>query len=141
MTASAEDAAATMEVPPELLHLAGPLLDALARSGLSIVATDPRQPDNPMVFVNAAFTRLTGYPPPEVIGRNCRLLQDARTDWQTTLRIGEALRLGQAFDAELLNRRRDGGTFWNRLVIVPIPDGSGRPAFFIGTQTDVTAAR
>jgi PAS domain S-box-containing protein len=113
----------------------------MARSGLSLVATDPRQPENPIVFVNAAFTRLTGYAPSEVIGRNCRLMQDARTDRQTIMRIGEALRLGQPVDVELLNRRKDGGAFWNRLVIVAIPDGAGRPAYFVGTQTDVTAAR
>jgi PAS domain S-box-containing protein len=139
MTAAAEDTGTA--APPELVRLAGPLLEALACSGLSLVVTDPRQPDNPIVFVNAAFTRLTGYPPEEVIGRNCRLLQDAQTDRQAIARIGDALRRGQSVDVELLNRRRDGGTFWNRLVIVPIPDGPGAPAFFVGTQTDVTAAR
>jgi PAS domain S-box-containing protein len=142
VTASAEDVAtAGMNTPPELLRLAGPLLDALVRSGLSLVATDARQPDNPIVFINAAFTRLTGYAPADVVGRNCRLMQDTRTDQQTILRISEALKLGQPVDAELLNRRKDGSAFWNRLVIVPIPDGSGAPAFFVGTQTDVTAAR
>jgi PAS domain S-box-containing protein len=134
-------AAADMAAPAELLRLAGPLLDAMARSGLSLVATDARQPDNPIVFVNAAFTRLTGYAPLEVIGHNCRLMQEARTDRQAVTRIGEALRQGQPVDAELLNRRKDGSAFWNRLVIVPIPDASGAPAFFVGTQTDVTAAR
>ena len=141
MTAAGQDTGTGLIAPPELVRLAGPLLDALAQSGLSLIATDPRQPDNPMVFVNAAFTRLTGYAAEEVVGRNCRLLQCAQTDRQTTKRIAEALRQGQAVDAELLNRRKDGGIFWNRLVIVPIPDGSGAPAFFVGTQTDVTAAR
>lgn len=141
MTAALQDTGTGPVAPPELVRLAGPLLDALAQSGLSLIATDPRQPDNPMVFVNAAFTRLTGYAAKEVVGRNCRLLQSAETDRQTTARIADALRQGQAVDAELLNRRKDGATFWNRLVIVPIPDGSGAPAFFVGTQTDVTAAR
>ncbi|SHK06373.1 PAS domain S-box-containing protein [Roseomonas rosea] len=129
------------EVPAELRRLAGPLVDAMARSGLSIVVSDPRQADTPVVFVNAAFTRLTGYAPGEIIGRNCRMLQAPGTDGQVRAAIGEALRQGQPFEAELLNRRRDGSLFWNSLVIVPVRDEAGRLAYFLGTQADVSAAR
>jgi PAS domain S-box-containing protein len=128
-------------VPAELQHLAGPLFEAMARAGLSIVVTDPRQPDGPIVFVNAAFTRLTGYEPQEVIGRNCRLLQGSDTDRGTVAAMAAALRKGQPFEAELLNRRKDGTPFWNALVIAPVPDRAGRLAFFLATQMDVTAAR
>ena len=128
-------------VPEELRRLAGPLVDALARSGLSIVVSDPRQADNPVVYVNAAFTRLTGYAPEEILGRNCRMLQPPDADPGLRAEIAAALRQGQPVEAELLNRRRDGGLFWNSLVIVPVRDGAGQLAFFLGTQADVTAAR
>ncbi len=59
----------------ELKQHGGPIFDALARSGAAVLVTDPRLPDNPLVFVNEAFTRLTGYSSDEVLGLNCRFLQ------------------------------------------------------------------
>jgi PAS domain S-box-containing protein len=125
----------------ELRRLAGPVFTALGRSGTSVVVVDRRLPDDPIVFVNEAFTTLTGYAPQEVLGRNCRLLQGEGTDRSAVADIRAALHRGEQVEAEILNYRKDGSTFWNSMLILPIPDDREAPAFFLATQTDVTAAQ
>lgn len=122
-----------------LRALAGPLFDALVGSGMAISVTDPRQADDPIVFVNAAFEALSGYDATEVVGRNCRFLQTDDTDPETVARIAKALATTGAASADLLNARRDGATFWNRVSITTVRDASGAPAFRIATQMDVSA--
>jgi PAS domain S-box-containing protein len=123
----------------ELRQLAGPVFAALERSGMAIAVTDPRRDDNPIVFLNAAFTRLTGYGA-DAIGRNCRFLQSSETDEQAIAEISTALANGEPVDVEILNFRKDESRFWNRLSIVPVLNQTGQPAFFLSTQVDVTAA-
>ena len=57
-----------------------PFAAAIRATRMSMLITDPRQPDNPIVFANNAFLRLTGYKREEVVGRNCRFLQGPETD-------------------------------------------------------------
>ena len=121
-----------------LRALAGPLFDALVGSGMAVAVSDPRLKDDPIVFVNAAFEALTGYDAAEVVGRNCRFLQTAETDAETVARIAAALAQSGAANADLLNARRDGSKFWNRLNITTVADADGRPAFRIATQADVS---
>ncbi len=118
--------------------LAGPLFDALATSGTAITVTNPRLDDDPIIYVNAAFESLTGYAANDVIGRNCRLLQAAATSRDTVSRIAAALRDTGVITLDLLNQRRDGTPFWNRLSITTIPDSSGAPAYRFATQLDVS---
>jgi PAS domain S-box-containing protein len=125
----------------ELREKAGPMFSAMEFSGLPMLATDPRLPDNPIIYVNDAFSRVTGYAPGEVLGRNCRFLQDPQVDQEILAHIRETIRAGQPISAEILNRRKDGTPFWNRLFITPILDQSGKPLFFLSTQIDVTEAR
>ena len=124
----------------ELRLLAGPIFSALERSGLPMVATNPQLPDNPIVFVNEAFSQITGYSPAEAIGRNCRFLQAPETDERVITQIREAVRSGRAISIELLNRRKSGNLFWNHVFITPICDEKGEPLFFLSTQVDVTQA-
>lgn len=124
----------------ELRRVAGPIFSAFERSGLPMIATNPRLPDNPIVFVNEAFSRITGYPPEEAVGRNCRFLQAPDTKQDTLLQIRGAITSGRAISVELLNRRKDGTLFWNHLFITPITGKGGEPLFFLSTQVDVTQA-
>ena len=140
-TASRTDSAAAGALNAELESLGGALLQALRSSDLSMVLTDPRLPDNPIIYVNEAFTRLTGHAADAVRGRNCRLLQGPETEAATVAAISAAVREGRPVHAELLNYRADGVAFWNALRITPVHDGSGQPRFFLGTQTDATGAR
>jgi len=106
--------------------------------GLSVVVTDPRLRDDPIVWVNDGFTRLTGYDAETVIGRNCRLLQGPRTDRATIARLRDGLERDQVVSELLLNYRRDGSPFWNRIVVGHVRDESGAIAYRVGVQADVT---
>ncbi|KAF3883874.1 MULTISPECIES: MHYT domain-containing protein [Nostocales] len=111
---------------------------AIADASNAIVITDPRQPDNPMIFCNPAFESMTGYSQQEVIGRNCRFLQGPGTDPMSVEQIREAIRLGHECQVIVQNYRKDGTPFWNEVTISPVKDKSGRIINFIGIQTDIT---
>jgi len=69
-----------------------------------------RLPGVPIVYANAAFYSTTGYPPAEVLGRNCRFLQGPGTDQGTVERLRDAIRNGREIHCEILNYRRDGAS-------------------------------
>ena len=91
--------------------------------------------------MNEGFERMTGYPVAEVLGRNCRFLQGPDTDAASVAEIRAALAESRECVVEILNYRKDGTTFWNRLSITPVRDPSGAVTHFIGIQSDVTARR
>jgi PAS domain S-box-containing protein len=114
---------------------------ALGQAGLPMVVTDPRRAGNPIVFVNAAFTQMTGYPPDEALGRNCSFMQGPKTDPETVGAISRALRERTKITVEVLNYRRDGTPFWNALHISPVFGPDGELLYFFGSQLDVTRQR
>ncbi|TDQ82008.1 PAS domain S-box-containing protein [Dongia mobilis] len=103
-----------------------------------IVICDATQPGYPVTFANQAFTRITGYAPDEIIGRNCRILQGRDTDREALDRLRRALSQQRAINITLRNYRKDGRTFWNELSISPVADESGRVVQFVGIMSDVT---
>jgi PAS domain S-box-containing protein len=111
----------------------------VAAEGVTIA--DARQPDRPLIYVNEGFERMTGYPVAEVLGRNCRFLQGPDSDTMAVAEIRAALREHRECVVEILNYRKDGTAFWNRLSITPVRDSSGEVTHFIGIQSDVTARR
>lgn len=111
---------------------------ALAATAEGVTIADARLPDNPLIYANAGFERLTGYAVKEVLGRNCRFLQGPDTDRDTLERLRSAIRQKQPCTVQLLNYRKDGTAFWNRLSITPVRDASGAVTHFIGVQSDVT---
>jgi PAS domain S-box-containing protein len=113
-------------------------LDA-AHEGITI--SDVRQDDNPIVYANEGFERLTGYGVEEVLGRNCRFLQGSGTDPAAVESLREAVRHGRACTVEILNYRKDGTPFWNRLAITPVRDADGELTNFVGIQSDTTARK
>lgn len=122
----------------DLRALAGPMFDALASSGTAIIVTNPRMPDDPIIYVNAAFEALTGYAAAEVLGRNCRFLQAPATDRVAVAEIADALRNNVPVVVDLVNQKRDGTPFWNRVTISNVCDADGRVMFRLGTQSDVS---
>jgi len=107
-----------------------------------MVVTDPRQADNPIVLANHAFLELTGYSAEEVIGRNCRFLQGPETDPRDLDRLRRALAGRQEhIELEIVNHRKDGTAFWNRLLINPVTDEEGQLIYYFSSQKDVTALR
>lgn len=126
---------AATAVPIPLSRLQELALEA-ATEGITI--SDLRQPDTPIVYVNQGFSLLTGYPLDEVIGRNCRFLQGSDTDPATIARLRDALDRGVACSVDILNYRKDGTPFWNRLSITPVASDDGELTHYVGVQSDIT---
>lgn len=112
-------------------------LDGFSRMRLSMVITNPAIEDNPIVYVNDAFERTTGYARTAAIGRNCRFLQGEETDKRAVDRLREAVAKGQDITVDLTNYRANGEKFLNRLIISAIPDSEGNPLYFLGIQREM----
>lgn len=115
-----------------------PFAAAIRATRMSMLITDPRQPDNPIVFANGAFLRLTGYSRDEVIGHNCRFLQGPDTDPLAVDIIRRAVDDVVDVSVDILNYRKDGSSFWNALLISPVSNEKGELQFFFASQLDVT---
>ncbi len=112
---------------------------ALAQaSDAAVVLVDATQPDYPIVMVNDVFQRITGYAEEEVIGRNPRFLQGPDTDRAVVAEIRQAIEHGEIIRREILNYRKDGSTFWFRLVLLPVRGPDGRILAYASIQPDVT---
>ncbi|MGY1857198.1 diguanylate cyclase domain-containing protein [Modestobacter sp. SYSU DS0290] len=114
------------------------MLRAVAVASNGIVIADARRPDQPIVYANTAFLRITGYPEAEVLGRNCRFLQGPDTDASQVQPIRRRILAGRDVHAVLLNYRRDGSPFWNEIRVSAVWNG-GEITHYIGSQLDVTA--
>ncbi|MGE7368375.1 PAS domain-containing protein [Neorhizobium sp. NPDC001467] len=115
-----------------------PFAAAFKATRMPMIVTDPNQDDNPIIFCNAAFQKLTGYSNDELIGRNCRLLQGPETSRAAVLRIREAVSTGKDISIDILNYKKDGSTFWNALFVSPVRDDGGKIVYFFASQLDFT---
>ncbi|WP_338740339.1 PAS domain-containing protein [Haloplanus salilacus] len=111
---------------------------AMDEAPVGITISDPEQEDNPVVYANAAFERITGYPTEEVLGRNCRFLQGEDTDPETVATMRRAIENWNPVTVDVRNYRRNGEEFWNEVTIAPLHDDDGEPSHFVGFQRDVT---
>jgi len=120
---------------PDKLRL---LERAVTASTNSIVISDPNLPDDPLVYVNPAFERTTGYASEEVLGRNCRFLQGEDRDQPALAKLRTAVHEGLHCTVVLRNYRKDGTLFWNELSVYPVHDEENRVTNFVGVQNDIT---
>ncbi|WP_404377696.1 EAL domain-containing protein [Vreelandella aquamarina] len=120
------------------LHL---LQRGIEASPNGVLMSDATKHDMPIVYANEAFCRLTGYTLDEVLGKNCRFLQGDKTDPAAIATLRQALATKTKAQVTLLNYRKDGSPFWNRLAISPVIDKLGQCTHFIGTQEDITRER
>ncbi len=118
-----------------------PFSAAVRATRMPMLITDPNQPDNPIVFANAAFSKLTGFGHEEILGRNCRFLQGPDTDQDSVAQLRGAIAARESIELDLLNYRKDGSTFWNRLLVSPVFDEEGQVTYFFASQFDVTVER
>ena len=114
---------------------------AVEMTRMPMIVTDPRQPDDPIVFANRAFLDLTLYEEEDIVGRNCRLLQGPDTDRDTVAEVRAALAERRAVAVDILNYKADGTPFWNALYIGPIFDRDGELLYFFASQMDITQRR
>jgi len=111
---------------------------ALESAMLGITIADVQQDDNPLIYANEGFERITGYSVDEALGRNCRFLQGSGTSPEPVSTLRRAIGAGEPTSVDILNYRKDGTPFWNRLDVLPITDEGGSVAHFLGFQRDVT---
>lgn len=123
--------------PPERDALSAIRDRAIQATDVSLVITEAR-PGAPIVWVNDAFTRTTGYTLEEVVGRGPNLLHGPQTDRAAAARIGDAVRAGRSTTETVLNYRRDGTAFWNQVSVSPVRDATGTVTHWVGIQVDVT---
>ena len=114
---------------------------AVSASSNGMIITDPNLPDNPIIYINPAFERITGYTSEETIGRNCRFLRDFGEEQPNLAELRHALKEEREWSGTLRNYRKDGTVFYNELYIAPVHDGDGQLTNFIGVQKDVTERR
>ena len=105
---------------------------------MSVVFSDPNLADNPMIYVSDEFEKQTGYSPEEAIGQNCRFLQGPDTSSEAVKAIRHGLKAETRFTIDILNYRKDGTSFVNRLRIRPIYDDEDRLLFYAGAQNPVS---
>ena len=103
-----------------------------------ITLSDPDQEDNPIVYANKAFEKITGYSQEETVGRNCRFLQGQERDQEELQQVREAIKNAKPVEVTLKNFRKNGELFYNRLSITPLFDNEGHLIYFLGVQYDVT---
>ncbi|XP_022140478.1 phototropin-2 isoform X2 [Momordica charantia] len=112
------------------------LATTLERIEKNFVITDPRLPDNPIIFASDSFLELTEYTREEILGRNCRFLQGPETDQETVSKIRDAIREQREITVQLINYTKTGKKFWNLFHLQPMRDETGELQYFIGVQLD-----
>ena len=130
------DAFANLSIEPRQL-----LVELANQTELALTLSDPHASDNPLVYCNPAFEKLTGYSRSEVIGRNCRFLQGENSAKSAIGDLSTALKSRKYSLVELVNYRKDGSPFWCAVHVGPVYHADGRLAYFFGSQRDVTELR
>ena len=114
---------------------------AIETTRMPMLVTDPKLPDNPIVFANRAFLSMSGYSHDEIFGCNCRFLQGPDTSRATVAAIRDAVAERREFSTEILNYRKDGSSFWNALYISPVYNQNKELVYFFASQLDVSRRR
>jgi len=140
----AQGSADSQRIEAEVLGLdsgTDPFVAAVRATRMPMIITNPRLDDNPVVFANDSFCRLTGYGRDEILGRNCRFLQGDDTDPAAVRAIHDAVEAVRPIEIDIRNHRKSGEPFWNRLLLAPVFDEAGKLAYFFASQVDVTLER
>ncbi|WP_434684357.1 PAS domain S-box protein [Pseudanabaena minima] len=91
-----------------------------------------------IIYVNEAFTSITGYHPHEVLGQTPKILQGVKTDRAELQKVRQALSVWESITVEVINYRKDGSEFWNEFSLVPVADAKGWYTHWIAVQRDTT---
>ncbi|WP_028486871.1 sensor domain-containing diguanylate cyclase [Thiomicrorhabdus chilensis] len=115
------------------------LIQGLTNAGYAVSIADAQQPDLPLIFVNQVFSNLTGYTPEEVIGKNCRFLQDETTSQTALKTIREAIQSHSTCQVQLTNTTKSGRRYLSQLTLFPVFDDNHKLTYYLGFQRDLSA--
>lgn len=128
-----------MERPNSITALIAAAITQSPEIGFTV--SDVKQEDMPLVYVNSGFEHVTGYAASEVLGRNCRFLQQENRDQPDIRRIRQAIENRQPVNAVLQNYRKSGEVFYNHLFLFPLNNEQNSADYYIGIQVDVSKTK
>lgn len=112
------------------------------KDAILITEAEPIENEGPkIIYVNEAFTRMTGYTAEEVIGKTPRILQGPDTNKEELTRLKESLKRWEPCDVEVLNYKKNGEPFWNNFTVAPVANESGCYTHWVAIERDVTERR
>jgi PAS domain S-box-containing protein len=114
------------------------LTTAITQSPAVIVITDRK---SNIEYVNPRFEEITGYSTAEAIGKNPRILQSSKTPRETYQSLYKAMKKGESWQGDFLNKRKDGSFFWENAIISPIRNEKGKITHFVAVKQDITAQK
>ncbi len=114
---------------------------AIHSAPVGITIANIKLEDEPLIYINDGFVDITGYERQEVIGQNCRFLQGEKTSELKVKKLRKAIDKGEMETVELLNYKKDGAEFWNRITITPIQNNSDEITHYLGFQEDITDSK
>jgi len=112
------------------------VFDALVENCFDSVMISEATPKNPIVYVNKAFTDLTGYSAEEVLGKSPGLLQGSGTDASVLQRLHADMAAGRVFEGKAVNYRKDGSHFTMWWRVIPVTCNSAQPMYFVAFQRE-----
>jgi len=127
--------------PQGMEHQDFSLVQSLTSGQKCFVLSDPKLPDNPIVFASPGFYEMTGYTSKEVLGRNCRFLQGPGTDPKAVDVIRKAVATGTDATVCLLNYKADGTPFWNQFFMAALRDSDNNIVNYVSTCSPATEAQ
>jgi len=111
---------------------------AIEQSAMGVVVCDVQQPDDPIVYCNSAFEKLSGYTRDEVLGLNCRFMQGNDSDQEQVSELSKAIAERRSCQVTVKNYRKDGSCFWNQITISPVYSSNGSVSHYLGSLLDVS---
>ncbi|MEO1794463.1 MAG: PAS domain-containing protein [Pseudomonadota bacterium] len=130
---------ATRGTPCPVASISKTLSRFVRESPIALTLASPSFDDCPLVLVNAAFSKLTGYSEEYALGRNCRFLQGSGTEQAAKERLRNSIGAERDIIVPITNYRRDGTKFRNLVFVFPIFDTHGTLLYMMGSQYDITA--
>ena len=114
---------------------------AIESSVNAVLISDNRRPENPIVYANHAFERITGYPRREALGRDVLFLQEGDREQPELEALAAAVREERPYRAVLRSYRRDGSMYWTEVHVAPVTNDEGKVSHFVTVLNDITEAR
>jgi PAS domain S-box-containing protein len=117
------------------------LVHAVASSHEGITLTEVSSKGERIIYANEGFASLTGYDRSEIRGRDWSFLQGPNTDPDVSGKLNDAIVEGRTATVEILNYRKNGAPFWNRVSVTPVPEVGAQGRYFVAVHSDVTVAK